>query len=401
MLFLIVNFTFSQSISTVAFYKQNDNKSSNILLSSLNERFSMSFDVLSGIEYDLYYVIEHCDFDWKKSQLLKSEYLQGFDDVKIEDYYSSFNTYQIYTHYKINFPNSNTSFKKSGNYIIKILNEYGEELFRRKFIIYENLASVNTEIKRSRELDFIHTKQVVNFEVNPVNIRFNNPIKTIKVSVFKNNDLKNSIQNLKPQYTMGQKLIYRYDKESSFWGGNEYLYFENKFVRNTNVKIRAFDLEEIYSNFLYSDIPRLNKKYTYNPDINGGFLIAAANSSNPEFEADYVNVHFYLEKLKTLSSENKIFIVGDFNNHEINDKYKMRFNSNFNLFEAEIKLKQGFYNYKYVLLDKNNNIIPGGIDGNFDETENEYNVVVYYRDFGQRFDRVVGVGKGLSEFIKN
>ena len=401
MLFLIVNFTFSQSISTVAFYKQNDNKSSNILLSSLNERFSMSFDVLSGIEYDLYYVIEHCDFDWKKSQLLKSEYLQGFDDVKIEDYYSSFNTYQIYTHYKINFPNSNTSFKKSGNYIIKILNEYGEELFRRKFIIYENLASVYTEIKRSRELDFIHTKQVVNFEVSPVNIRFNNPIKTIKVSVFKNNDFKNSIQNLKPQYTMGQKLIYRYDKESSFWGGNEYLYFENKFVRNTNVKIRAFDLEEIYSNFLYSDIPRLNKKYTYNPDINGGFLIAAANSSNPEFEADYVNVHFYLEKLKTLSSENKIFIVGDFNNHEINDKYKMRFNSNFNLFEAEIKLKQGFYNYKYVLLDKNNNIIPGGIDGNFDETENEYNVVVYYRDFGQRFDRVVGVGKGLSEFIKN
>ena len=118
MLFLIVNFTFSQSISTeliksVAFHKQNDNKSSNILLSSLNERFSMSFDVLSGIEYDLYYVIEHCDFDWKKSQLLKSEYLQGFDDVKIEDYYSSFNTYQIYTHYKINFPNSNTSFKKS------------------------------------------------------------------------------------------------------------------------------------------------------------------------------------------------------------------------------------------------------------------------------------------------
>ncbi len=406
MLFLIVNFTFSQSISTeliksVAFHKQNDNKSSNILLSSLNERFSMSFDVLSGIEYDLYYVIEHCDFDWKKSQLLKSEYLQGFDDVKIEDYYSSFNTYQIYTHYKINFPNSNTSFKKSGNYIIKILNEYGEELFRRKFIIYENLASVNTEIKRSRELDFIHTKQVVNFEVSPVNIRFNNPTKTIKVSVFKNNDLKNSIQNLKPQYTMGQKLIYRYDNESSFWGENEYLYFENKFVRNTNVKIRAFDLEEIYSNFLYSDIPRLNKKYTYNPDINGGFLIAATNSSNPEFEADYVNVHFYLEKLKTLSSENKIFIVGDFNNHEINDKYKMRFNSNFNLFEAEIKLKQGFYNYKYVLVDKNNNIIPGGIDGNFDETENEYNVVVYYRDFGQRFDRVVGVGKGLSEFIKN
>ena len=189
-----INFAFSQYISSdliksISFQKSNDNKSSNIVVSSLNERFSMSFDVLSGIEYDLYYIIEHCDFDWGKSQLLKSEYLQGFDDIKIEDYSSSFNTYQIYTHYNINFPNPNTSFKKSGNYIIKILDEFGEELFRRKFIIFENLVSVYAEIKRSRELEFIHKKQIVNFEINPINIRFNNPSKTVKVSIFKNNNL--------------------------------------------------------------------------------------------------------------------------------------------------------------------------------------------------------------------
>ena len=127
---LSLKFTFSQSINpdmikSISFQKQNDNRFSNLIIGSLNERFSISFDVLSGFEHDLYYVIEHCDFNWKKSQLIKSEYIQGFDDVKIDNYSSSFNTYQIYTHYKVSFPNSNTSFKKSGNYIIKIIDEYG------------------------------------------------------------------------------------------------------------------------------------------------------------------------------------------------------------------------------------------------------------------------------------
>lgn len=405
-LFLISKFTFTQSISpdlvkSISFLKQNDNRLSNVFVGTLNERFSLSFDILSGIEHDLYYIIEHCDYDWKKSQLIKSEYIQGFDDVKIDNYSSSFNTYQIYTHYNVSFPNSNTSFKKSGNYIIKIIDEYGEELFRRKFILYENLVTVQTEIKRSRQIEFINEKQVVNFEINPINIQINNPNKTVKVKVYKNNELYYSIDNIKPQYNMGKKLIYRYDIDLSFWGGNEYLFFENKFVRNTSINIRGFDLNDIYSNFLYDDFSRKNKKYTYNPDINGGFLFNVNNSPNPEFEADYVNIHFYLQKPKAFNLENKIYVVGDFNNYELSNEFLMRFDSRTNLFESVIMLKQGFYNYKYIAVDQNNKIIQGEISGNFDETENEYNVIVYYRNFGERYDRVVGAGKGLSEFISN
>ena len=405
-LFLSFKFIFSQSINpdnvkSISFQKQNENKFSNIFIGTINEKFSLSFDILSGLEHDLYYVIEHCDFDWEKSQLIKSEYIQGFDDVKIDNYSSSFNTYQIYTNYNISFPNSNTSFKKSGNYIIKIVDEYGDEIFRRKFILYENLVTVQTEIKRSREIEFINEKQVVNFEINPINIQLNNPGKTVKVKVFKNNELNYSVDNIKPQYNMGRKLIYKYDKELSFWGGNEYLFFENKFVRNTSINIRGFDLEDIYSNFLYEDFSRKNRKYTYNPDINGGFLFNVNNSSNAEFEADYVNIHFYLQKPQAFDSENKIYVVGDFNNYQISDEYLMEYNSRYNLFELVLKLKQGFYNYKYIAVNQEKKIIHGEISGNFDETENEYNVIVYYRNYGERFDRVVGVGKGLSQFITN
>ena len=45
--------------------------------------------MLTGYESDIYYTIDHCNYDWRKSKLLKSEYLQGFDDVKIGTYYRS------------------------------------------------------------------------------------------------------------------------------------------------------------------------------------------------------------------------------------------------------------------------------------------------------------------------
>ena len=392
----------AEMIHSISFQKQGENKSSNFLIGKINDRFLISFDVLSGIEYDLYYIIEHCDYNWEKSKLLKSEYIEGFDDVKITNYTSSFNTYQIYTNYNITFPNSNTSVKKSGNYIIRIFDEYGEELFNRKFIIYENLSSVKVDIKRSKELKNINEKQIVNFEVNPNNIRFNNPDKNVKTLVFKNSNINSPITNVKPQYKIGNKLIYKYNKELSFWGGNEYLYFDNKNIRITNVKIRGYNLKEIYENYLFNDYPRFNRKYTYNPDINGGFLINASNSGNSNNEADYANIYFTLENYNNYLNNNQdIYIVGDFNNYSTDKVYKMQFNENKNQFEAVLKLKQGFYNYKYLIdneIYKNDNKSVGG---NFDETENVYSVLVYYRDYGERYDRIVGFGKGSSEFITN
>ena len=392
----------AEMIHSISFQKQGENKSSNFLIGKINDRFLISFDVLSGIEYDLYYIIDHCDYNWEKSKLLKSEYIEGFDDVKITNYTSSFNTYQIYTNYNITFPNSNTSVKKSGNYIIRIFDEYGEELFNRKFIIYENLSLVKVDIKRSKELKNINEKQIVNFEVNPNNIRFNNPDKNVKTLVFKNSNIDSPITNVKPQYKIGNKLIYKYDKELSFWGGNEYLYFDNKNIRITNVKIRGYNLKEIYENYLFNDYPRFNRKYTYNPDINGGFLINASNSGNSNNEADYANIYFTLENYNNyLNNDQDIYIVGDFNNYSTDKVYKMQFNENKNQFEAVLKLKQGFYNYKYLIdneIYKNDNKSVGG---NFDETENVYSVLVYYRDYGERYDRIVGFGKGSSEFITN
>ena len=407
--FLIINPTFSQIekelnppeyINTISFTTNNENYSTNLPIIKLGEKLTLDFDVLNNKEEDYYYTIDQLNFDWSKSQLIKSEYLRGFDNIKIQNYKTSFNTYQTYSHYKLKIPNQDVRITKSGNYILKIYDEYGNIAFSRKFIVYESITTVPTQIKRLRNLKYIHTKQSVSFQVNPVTIQLNNPKNTVKTLIIQNNNLSTSISNLKAQYTIGSKLIFNYDEESSFWGGNEYLFFENKEIRSSNLNIRTFNLYDIYHSYLFADYPRFNNSYTYNPDINGGFLTTALNADDIDIEADYVNIHFSLKNSTNRPSES-IYIVGAFNNYSIQPKYRMTYNSTSDSHELMLKLKQGFYNYKHVLVNEYDEINQGGVSGNYDETENDYKVLIYYRGYGYRYDRVIGMGQASSINITN
>ena len=208
---------------------------------------------------------------------------------------------------------------------------------------------------------------------------------------------------LKPMYNKGNNLVYKYDEELSFWGGNEYLYFDNKNIRNTSVRIRSYNLTDLYSNYLFTDISRIGKKYTYNPDINGNFLINRISSNEDYIEADYVNIYFSLKPNNKFSNNGMdIHVVGSFNNYELTNENKMIFDYSINKFQLKLKLKQGFYNYKYIIVNNSKKIIKNlNIGGNFDETENKYSVVVYYRETGGRYDKVVGYSNASSEFITN
>jgi len=404
---LCTNLTFGQietevqppnHIKTITF--RSNTHESELPILKLNERLQLEFDALNGDEADFYYVIDHYNFDWTPSRLMKSEYLEGFDNLRIVNYENSFNTYQIYSHYNLQLPNSQTRLKLSGNYMLKIYNEDNELTFSRKFMIYENLTNVGVTIKRSRDVKFIQQKQSVDFKIASSSLLFNNPKQTIKTVVIQNNNLNTAITDLKPLYTLGRELIYRYDTESSFWGGNEYLYFENKDVRGANIGVQFIDLKDIYNHYLFTDIIRANRPYTYNPDINGNFLITTLDADNVDIEADYTVLHFSIQHPEMLNDKS-IHIYGNFNNYAITENTKMTFNPSTGYYETDLTLKQGFYNYKYVQVDANGILDEGAISGNFDKTENNYKVLVYYRDLGARYDKIIGLGEGTSSTITN
>lgn len=372
---------------------------SGLAIINLNDRLVLEFDVLNNLEEDFYYVIEHFDSDWNPSQLMKTEYLAGMDNLRIVDYVNSFNTYQIYSHYRLQIPNRQTRLRVSGNYIIKIFDDYDDLVFSRKFMVVEPMANVAVQIRRSRDVALINETQSVDFNVTPTNSNFNNPLETIKTTVLQNNNLKTAVHGLKPQYIMGNQLVYRYTNASLFWGGNEYLFFENKDIRATNLGIQYIDLQDLYHSYLYTNIERSRLKYTFNPDINGGFKVTVLDREDPRIEADYTYVHFSLSAREFIDAT--VYVYGGFNNFSTSKENEMVFNPKKGVYEAKLLMKQGFYNYKYVLVDKENTLHEGAISGNFDETENNYKVLVYYRDLGARYDKLIGLGEANSIQMTN
>lgn len=109
-------------------------------------------------------------------------------------------------------------------------------------------------------------------------------------------------------------------------------------------------------------------------------------------------MHFTLLSEEPFSNKD-VYVYGAFNNFEISEENKLFYNPNTNSYVGNILLKQGFYNYCYVTVDKNNVIDKNEIMGSFFETENEYKVLFYFKAFGALYDRVVGVG--MSSFSQN
>ena len=369
---------------------------------ALNDSFQIEFDDLFGNEANYYYELTHCDYDWKPSQLAKPEYLQGFDNQRIQDYTNSFNTLQLYSHYRLSFPNRFTQFLVSGNYMLKILNEDKEVIFSRKFILYEDLVSVPMQVKRARNMSVIEQKQNIDFSIKSTNIAFQNPIKNVKVMLMQNGRFDNPITNIKPMYTIANDLIYKYDAETQFWGGNEFLYYENKDIRAATNNVGKVDSNGgIYNAYLYTNVARANNQYTFAPDINGSFLVKNIGAENNTIEADYAWVFFSLSA-PAFYEKKDIYVNGMFNNYAKTADNKMDYNAAKATYEKAIMIKQGFTNFQYVVADKNGVVDnANAIDGNFYQTENNYFAIVYYRENNQRFDRIIGRGVASSVDIIN
>lgn len=389
------------NIKTISFLQNNENV---LPYFRLNESFTLAFDDLYGNEANYYYTIQHCNYDWTpSSQLTVNDYIEGFDNQRIQNYNNSFNTLQIYSRYILSFPNKFTRILLTGNYIISILNEDREVVFTRRVIIYQEDVSVPVQVKRSRDMATIQQKHNLDFAIKTSSIQWQSPLQNVKVALFQNGRFDNAIYNVKPQYTIANDLIYKYNTETQFWAGNEYWYFDNKDIRNAVNNVARITSGEIYNTILYTNDARGSKPYTYYPDINGNFLTQNIQLSvtDPSLESDYSWVFFKLSA-PAFFDKKPIYVGGMFNNYAKTDEYKLEYNEKTNTYEKAIMVKQGFTNYMYITTNKNGVPDPeNDVDGNFFQTENQYDIFVYYRQNNERYDRVIGRGTANSENIIN
>lgn len=386
-------------IKSVVFKSNNTN--TYIPVIKMGENLLLLFDDLNADERNYYYKIDHCNIDWTSSNLSTIEFINGFNDEKIREVQNSFNTYIPYTNYQVKLPNLNTKFKISGNYIVSILNDDDEIVLKRRFIVYEPKTIVAVSLHKSRNISLIDTHQTVQFTINNGGLRINNPGEEIMPVILQNNNWQTAITGLKPQFYRGNQLMYLYDKETSYWAGNEFWRFDTKEIRLGNIDIGKVELgTDTYNTYLYTNEEKIGQPYTLNPDINGNFVIRTLNGEYTNVEADYSWVHFSLDCLEDLRGK-EVFVSGNFNNWALNNLNKLVYNEQTGLYEVIILMKQGFYNYQFVTLDQQGNISNHDIDGSHYQTENDYTVLVYYRPFGTRYTKVVGVGFGNSKVLLN
>ena len=378
---------------------KNTNEKYQFPIININEKFFLSFDDLSYLDNDYYYKIFHYDYNWTKSKLFKNEYLQGIDNLRITEVNSSFGTKQIYNNYKLVLPNDELKFLKTGNYKIKIFNIDDKLIFERKFLIVEQKVKINSKINRSNINNNLGTHQRINFIIEPIDFFIQDPENQIKILIIQNFQWDNVLNNIYPTFSINNQIHYVNNNLLEFEGGNEYYHFDNKDIRVENQNISYVNNDDKYQTYLYTNIEKKLYPYTFDQDINGDFKILTTLGNNSEIEADYSYVHFSLARSEYNDNES-VYVYGNFNNYELSEENLMNFNPSLDLFEKRILLKQGFYNYKYIL-KKNDSIKKNLISGTHYRTENSYQILVYYKSPGSNFFSLIGFDNLNSFNINN
>lgn len=391
-------------IKTVQIHEATWEYSAPIINLNSNEQIELSFDDLDGDQkqYSLSFI--HCNADWSPSDLMISEYLSGFFDLNLINFTFSTNTLQKYIHYSVLFPQQNLKFTKSGNYLVYVyLNGDKKDLvLSRRIMIYDNKVTVAHTFRQSSGGDEQFNKQHLDFTIYNSAYDITNPYSDLKVILTQNNRWDNCVQGIKPTFMGGGQFTYSLDDASTFNGGNEFRFFDIRSMRFYTEKVKDIYQDADLKNHvvLYPEELRTTKPYLFYNDFNGSFLIKNRDArGNQDVEADYVFVDFFLP-YATPESAGNFYVLGKLTDWRMNKKSKMTYNYKRFGYELRLYLKQGYYNYIYVL---SNDAKKGGdetvIEGDHWDTENDYGVYVYHRKIGTYYDQLIGYKK-INSFKK-
>ncbi|MAJ98984.1 MAG: DUF5103 domain-containing protein [Flavobacteriales bacterium TMED288] len=381
---------FNNRIKTCLLYSETNNRTIPKILINSNERLVLQFDDLNLNPKNYMYKVYHCNYDWSISDLSEIDYSEGFVNNFIENYdFSSLPNVQ-YVHYEEYIPNKNFNFIKSGNYILSVYDyDSNNPLFNKRFIVYEDIVKINANIHQSsipRYRKFLHE---IDFNVNLNNLEYFNIFSDCKVIIYQNHNWYNSISDLVPSFINDNLLEYDYEYESSFNAGNNFRSFDTRSTRYKGENIEKIFQDSVITFVLKADKPYKSDFFSSISDIDGYYIPDIHERNYPSINSDYVWVNFCLNFNNNFEN-NKIFIYGGLTNWKLSNNAILYYDKDLNCYENSLLLKQGYYNYSYLIIenDKINNI-----DGDFFENNQIYNLFFYVHDYNYSYDRVVGFKK--------
>jgi hypothetical protein len=365
------------------------------------ESLKLSFDMLDPQNEFLNYSIIHCNRNWMPSDLQPMDYVNGNTMGEITDYKFSTNTYQTYTHYSLNFPTEEMTLTKSGNYILKVFRNFDEEdiLLTRRFMVVDIQTKISSTIKSATVPEFRFSHQEVDFSVNYLGFDIPNPFLDVNVTILQNNSWNNAITNLKPQFVNNNELSFNYENENLFPGTNEFRFFDIRSLRFFSNNVIKKYIDSVQNVVLRPEESKAYLNYVRWIDYNGKRDIFNSDGMNLVEDGDYALVHFNF-KSNNLEDLGEIFVYGELTDWQLKDEFKMTYSPELNIYTCPVLLKQSYYNYHFILRGKDGKIDYSFTEGNHQETENDYTILVYHKNVFYGYDEIIGLGSRNSNTLK-
>ena len=384
------NLILADYIKTVEFRHEVVNLTLPIIDLGSGAKLRLDFDDLEGGYKNYTYRLVHCDKDWYPSLLDETEYINGFNGEEVPGFGYSTNTYSEYTHYDLTIPNDDIEWTKSGNYALIIVDDDLEKtVLVRRFIVTEEAVQTIAQLTRPRNTAKRRSHQEIKMEINYTGLRINRPIQELYVSVLQNGNWENAQNNIKGSFERSNAVHYDYMDLISFPAKKEFRNFDIRSLTSRSGNVDRIDRNDFETNVeLNAHRARAEKYYITEFDANGQFIIDNREYANPEVSSEYANVNFALFSSSKL--EDKVYIYGAFNDWQPKEEYQLIWDAKQSIYTGTFRFKQGYYDYMYGTLT-DQGLDNAHFEGNWFETENDYHIIVYFRDTAGDYDRVVDV----------
>lgn len=402
LLFFAGNYLFAQApdsiyvnnIKTVRMNNSGNPMGIPIITLNGGGQVTLQFDDLDADVKYYYYTYQLCNSDWTPADVGQYDFMKGFTQSRITDYHFSSIALTRYTHYQIMLPEANMTLTRSGNYIVKVFlnGDTSQLVFTKRLMVLDSKATINARIIQPFSPQLAQTSQKLQFIVDTKGLDGINSGQLIKVVILQNYRWDNALTDIKPTFIRGTSLIYDSENSANFPAGREWRWADLRdFQMQTDRIATAKYGKNSTDIFLKPDIPLAAQPYVYYKDMNGMSSIEAIRGINPLWEGDYATVYFsFIPPNGVAYPDKDIYLFGQLTNYSFTDSLKMVFNPAKGRYETHLFLKQGYYDYTYIGVDKNNPAVYSELDGNYFEAENLYTILVYYKSFLGRTDELIG-----------
>lgn len=389
------NHIYVPTVRTVQLFKKGFELSPAIIELGSPDPLLLRFDDLAPDVQHLSYTIVHCNADWAPSDLHPSQYIRGMPTDFIPTPRQSFNTLQPFLQYELELPNEMMRPTVAGNYLLKVFrgNDVNDLVLTRRFLVFENRVQIDARIVPSRDIERRDSDQQLDLSLSHPGISVPDPFSDLKVVVLQNNRWDDVRTGFRPKFIRDAQLVYDQPREGLFAGGNEWRGVDLKNTRYATSRIaRIINAPEgLDEAVLLPDEKREFKVYLDLPDINGKYMVRNDLVQDDPLSADYVYVNFELPRTHE-QANGDVFVYGAISDFQCKKEFRCAWDAGKQAYTLRALVKQGYFDYAYAFL-------PAGgatadlalLEGSHFQTENDYVVLVYIRDYQLRCDRLLGL----------